>query len=42
MPQTVLAVLAVLCMATSVHAQHSSAEGLANRIIHRRAVEAVI
>jgi hypothetical protein len=42
MPRTVLAVLAMLCVAASVHAQHFSAEDLADRTIHRRAVEAVI
>jgi hypothetical protein len=42
MPRTVLAVLGLLCVATSVHAQHFSAEDLARRTIERRAVEAVI
>jgi hypothetical protein len=42
MPQTVLVVLALLCVAASVHAQHFSAADLARRTVERRAVEAAI
>jgi hypothetical protein len=42
MKRTVLAALALICAATPVAAQTLSADDLTNRLIHSRAVEAVI
>jgi hypothetical protein len=42
MKRTVLAALAAICVSVPAQAQNFSAEDLNNRLIHRRAVEAVI